>query len=84
VQGIESPNAELSAVAAGQLGANVKNQFRHSNFHPQTAFPVLPESLVVFIGFTSREHPPKDVLFDGMGPLGNVKGRQPHDRARSH
>ena len=39
---------------------------------------------MVLIGFTSRECPAKDVLFDRMGPLGDVKGGQRYDLTRCH
>jgi hypothetical protein len=39
---------------------------------------------MVAIGFASRKRIPKNVLFDGMGPLGHMEGRQPHDRSESH
>lgn len=68
----------------GQLGANVEDRFRHRNFRPQTSLPMLLETRMVMIGFTSRERSPKDMLFDGMSPLGNVKGRHPHDLTGSH
>jgi hypothetical protein len=71
-------------VTAGQLGANLKGRFRQSGFHPQAALPVLLKSLMVAIGFASRKRIPKNVLFDGMGPLGHMEGRQPHDRSESH
>ena len=84
MQGSEGPQTQLGSMLPGQLRANVKNRFRHGYFHPQTGFPVLLEPRVVMISFASRKRPTKDVLFDGMSPLDNVKGRHPHDLTRSH
>jgi hypothetical protein len=36
------------------------------------------------IRFGSGRRPPENLLFDSMGPLGHVKGRQPHDWTESH
>lgn len=84
VQGVEGTQAKFGGVSSGKLGANVKDRFRHANFNPRSALTVLLKSLVVEIAFVSRKCPSKDVLFNGMSPLGNMKGSQPHDGAGSH
>ncbi len=84
VQGVESPKPQPSAETAGKAGTKIEGRIRNRDFHPHAAVPVLLKSLVCQVGFASRNHPPKDVLLDGVGPLGHVKRRQPHGRLHCH
>ena len=84
MQSIESEQAQLGRVTPGQSGANVKDRIRQHCFQPKTSLPVLFEPFIVAISFDSRKRHSKDMLFDHMGPLGNVKGRQPYGLTGSH
>ena len=84
VQSVESPQAQSSPVASGEAGAEREGRFGHGNLHPQPALPVLLKPLVAAIGLGSRDGFSKDVLFNGVSPLGYVERRQPDGRMGSH
>lgn len=72
---VQSANAQFSCVANRKFRTLLEGLLRKSNFYPQSASAVLLKPLFERVCFASRDRFSKNVLFNGVIPLGYVQGR---------